>query len=266
MMNSHIIPFDFEGQAVRVIHDEEGNIWFVAADVCRCLELGNTSMALDRLDEDEKACINTIDTSSSSRKTIQMLAVNEPGLYTLVLTSRKEEARRFKRWITHDVLPALRKTGQYQMPGHTAPPPERLRPLAWDAPLGSSAESLLAASRSFSAMLRTARHIGLSRQQQLTAANAITFRATGVDVLAEFDVDTSGRPMDSDACRVHAYLQGRPRATTVEIAEAMGWIGEYSRSMEMRIARIMRDLGYRQQRHQNPDGSRVREWVMPMAA
>ncbi|PJK00191.1 BRO domain protein [Lysobacteraceae bacterium NML75-0749] len=262
-MNSHIIPFDFEGQAVRVIYDEEGNIWFVAADVCRCLELGNTSMALARLDEDEQALI-TIE--GFTRGNNQVNVINEPGLYSLVLTSRKPEARRFKRWITHDVLPALRKTGHYQMPGHTAPPPERLRPPAWDAPLGSSAESLLAASRSFTAMLRTARHIGLSRQQQLNAANTITFRATGVDVLAEFDVDATGRPMDSDACRVHDYLQGRPRATTVEIAEAMGWIGEYSRSMEMRIARIMRDLGYRQQRHQNPDGSRFREWVMSMAA
>ena len=180
-------------------------------------------MALARLDEDEQALI-TIE--GFTRGNNQVNVINEPGLYALVLTSRKPEARRFKRWITHDVLPALRKTGQYQMPGHTAPPPERLRPPAWDAPLGSSAESLLAASRSFSAMLRTGKQIGLNRPQQLQAANTITFRATGVDILSEFEMDNSGQQwqMDADARRVSDYLQGRPRATTVEIAEAMGWL------------------------------------------
>lgn len=83
--------------------------WFVAADVCKALELGNPSMTVDRLDDDEKG-ISTIDTLGGKQR---MAIINEPGLYSLVITSRKPEAKVFKRWITHDVIPTIRKTGGY---------------------------------------------------------------------------------------------------------------------------------------------------------
>lgn len=87
----------------------EGEPWFVAADVCKALELDKTWNALQRLDDDEKGT-----TSISTPGGIQnMSIVNEPGLYTLVLGSRKKEAKEFKRWITHIVIPAIRKTGSY---------------------------------------------------------------------------------------------------------------------------------------------------------
>lgn len=89
----------------------EGEPWFVAADVCRTLEIGNTSQALSRLDEDEKDVILN-DTLGGVQK---MSIVNEPGLYTLVLGSRKDEAKGFKRWITHEVIPSIRKTGKYEV-------------------------------------------------------------------------------------------------------------------------------------------------------
>ena len=83
--------------------------WFVAADVCRALGLGNSRMATDRLNEDEKAAVSLTDTSSNGiSQNREMTVVNEPGLYTLVLSSRKPEAKAFKRWITHEVF---RKTG-----------------------------------------------------------------------------------------------------------------------------------------------------------
>ena len=85
----------------------EGEPRFVAADVCRALGLGNSSMAVSKLDEDEKG-ISSIDTLGGEQK---LGIVNEPGLYTLVLSSRKPEAKAFKRWITHEVIPAIRKTG-----------------------------------------------------------------------------------------------------------------------------------------------------------
>ena len=88
-----------------------GEPWFVAADVCGALEIGNPSQALKRLDEDEKGIISN-DTPGGNQ---DMLSVNEPGLYTLVLGSRKPEARAFKRWITHEVIPAIRKTGSYSL-------------------------------------------------------------------------------------------------------------------------------------------------------
>ena len=86
-----------------------GEPWFVAADVCKALELGNPSMTVERLDDDEKG-ISTIDTLGGKQR---MAIINEPGLYSLVLSSRKPEAKAFKRWITHEVIPSIRKHGAY---------------------------------------------------------------------------------------------------------------------------------------------------------
>lgn len=86
-----------------------GEAWFVAADVCKALELGNPSMTVERLDDDEKG-ISTIDTLGGKQR---MAIINEPGLYSLVLSSRKPEAKAFKRWITHEVIPSIRKHGAY---------------------------------------------------------------------------------------------------------------------------------------------------------
>lgn len=81
--------------------------WFVAADVCRPLEHSNVSMALDRLDDDEKAKLNLGLPGGDTN------CVNEAGLYALVLGSRKPEAKAFKRWITHEVIPEIRRHGAY---------------------------------------------------------------------------------------------------------------------------------------------------------
>lgn len=83
-----------------------GEPWFVAVDVCSVLNLSNPTIAVSRLDEDERAKFNL---GRQGDATI----VNEPGLYTLVLGSRKPEAKAFKRWITHEVIPAIRKHGVY---------------------------------------------------------------------------------------------------------------------------------------------------------
>ena len=88
----------------------ENEPWFVAVDVCRALEIGNSSQAISRLDADEKM-ITLISNEGNKRGNPNMTVVNEPGLYTLILSSRKPEAKTFKRWITHDVIPMIRKTG-----------------------------------------------------------------------------------------------------------------------------------------------------------
>lgn len=104
--------------SVRVI-EREGEPWFVAADVCRALEIGNSRMATDRLDEDEKAAVSLTDTSSNGVvQQREMTIINESGLYTLVLGSRKPEAKAFKRWITHEVIPSIRKHGEYKLQSH----------------------------------------------------------------------------------------------------------------------------------------------------
>ena len=94
---------------VRVV-ERNGEPWFVAADVCRALDVVNSRDAVARLDTDEK---NTVVLTDGTPGNPQKTVVNEPGLYTLILGSRKPEAKAFKRWITHEVIPSIRKTGTY---------------------------------------------------------------------------------------------------------------------------------------------------------
>ena len=104
----------------------EGEPWFVAADVCRALEIDNT--ATHRLDEDEKAALRLTQTSSNgTEQGRDVTIINEPGLYALVLSSRKPEAKAFKRWITHEVIPSIRKTGGYIAGQETIIPTSSLR-------------------------------------------------------------------------------------------------------------------------------------------
>lgn len=87
------------------VTDQNGEPWFVAADVCRALDIGNPTQAIARLDSDESTLI-----SNEGR---EMNIISEPGLYALVLGSRKPEAKAFKRWVTHEVIPSIRRTGGY---------------------------------------------------------------------------------------------------------------------------------------------------------
>ena len=108
---SAIIPFQFEAHAVRVQIDELGLPWFNATDVCDALEMGNPSQAIkSHVDADDLQKLEVID---SLGRTQRANHVNESGLYALILGSTKDAAKRFKRWITGEVLPAIRKTGAY---------------------------------------------------------------------------------------------------------------------------------------------------------
>lgn len=100
--------FSFQDRQVRVVV-KDGEPWFVARDVCEVLDHSDTSTAIRRLDEDEKLT-QTMFVSGQNR---DVWLVNEPGLYSLIMTSRKLEAKAFKRWITHEVIPSIRKTGAY---------------------------------------------------------------------------------------------------------------------------------------------------------
>lgn len=115
----NIKTFDYHGQEVRTV-EMNGQPWFVAADVCMVLEIGNPSQAASRLDEDEKGIISN-DTLGGKQK---MTIVSESGLYSLILGSRKSEAKQFKRWITHEVIPSIRKTGGYIAGQETLSPEE----------------------------------------------------------------------------------------------------------------------------------------------
>ena len=108
----------FENNAfgsVRVI-EREGQPWFVAKDVSDCLEVGNTTEALRGLDDDEKFTLSNPEGNPRAGIPLEMNIISEPGLYSLILRSRKPEAKAFKRWITHEVIPSIRRHGMYATP------------------------------------------------------------------------------------------------------------------------------------------------------
>lgn len=103
--------FTYSDTEIRTVV-RDGEPWFVAADVCAVLGIGNPSQAISSLDDDERSetLISNEGTPGNPTKSI----ISEAGLYSLILRSRKPEAKAFKRWITHEVLPAIRKTGRYE--------------------------------------------------------------------------------------------------------------------------------------------------------
>lgn len=128
-MSANLMPFTYEDAIVRTVV-VDGEPEFVASDVCRILEHSNPSAAVAGLDDDERGLRN-VETPSGAQ---QMVTVTEAGLYSLIIRSRKAEAKRFRRWITHEVLPAIRKTGGYGQPV------ERLTPLEYARQLVAAEE------------------------------------------------------------------------------------------------------------------------------
>jgi prophage antirepressor-like protein len=118
-MATNLIPFSHpDFGRVRVHLDERGDPWWVASDVCRALELTNTTEAIKALEADEKMTLSLAEGHSGQRGGAQFLSlISEPGLYRLIHKSRTPKAKDFQRWNFHDVLPAIRKTGKYEL-GH----------------------------------------------------------------------------------------------------------------------------------------------------
>lgn len=109
-MNNEIRKFDFRGAALRTLTDEAGEPWFVAKDVCDIL--GTDTRDLHKiLESDEITNVDSIHIAQNGGKA--PLIISEPGLYRLVMKSRKPEAKEFQRWVTHEALPQIRKTGGY---------------------------------------------------------------------------------------------------------------------------------------------------------
>lgn len=102
----------YKNSPVRIVK-KDGEPWFVAKDVCDILALGNPRSSIALLDEDERG-VHSMDTPSGKQ---EMGIISEAGLYSLIIRSRKPEAKAFKRWVTHEVLPSIRKTGAYLSPG-----------------------------------------------------------------------------------------------------------------------------------------------------
>lgn len=104
--------FSFESNQLSVSIDEHGDPWFIASEVCAILGIRNPRDAMSRLDDDEKG-VGKTDTLGGAQ---EVTTISEPGLYRLIGRSNKPTAKRFNRWMCHEVLPTIRKTGRYQMP------------------------------------------------------------------------------------------------------------------------------------------------------
>jgi len=119
--------FSFEGKPVRVV-DREGNPWFIRNHVCAILGHANPSQASARLETDEKGVLD-VDTPGGTQETA---IISESGLYSLIMTSQKPEAKEFRKWVTGTVLPSIRRTGSYGNAGPDLTTPQGLLRLASD--------------------------------------------------------------------------------------------------------------------------------------
>lgn len=110
-----IQKFEFEGLHVRIVSKAGEPVWFIAAEVTRALDITNSSTALESLDCDEVSHLSILD--SPGKQLRKTTVINESGLYSLIFKSRKPAAKRFKKWVTSEVLPSLRKNGEYTIAG-----------------------------------------------------------------------------------------------------------------------------------------------------
>lgn len=110
MSNTNLSVFEFNSNQVRVV-DINGVSWFVAKDVCDILGISNVSQACNSLYNDEKGICNVYTLGGNQDMTV----VSESGLYHFIFTSRKDEAKIFRKWVTSEVLPSIRKTGKYEL-------------------------------------------------------------------------------------------------------------------------------------------------------
>ena len=121
--------FPLTNQETRIV-DLDGNPWWVLRDVCEVIGIANVGNAAARLDDDEKAAVRLADTSSDgTTQSREFTIINEAGLYSVILRSDKPEAKAFRRWVTHEVLPQIRKTGVYGDPMKALADPDALRGL-----------------------------------------------------------------------------------------------------------------------------------------
>jgi prophage antirepressor-like protein len=121
-MSNEVSVFNFENHDVRIV-DQNGEPWWVLKDVCDVLGLSDVSRVTERIDAEDLTRIKLV----SGMQTRDMYVVNESGLYSVILRSDKPEAKKFRRWVTHEVLPAIRKTGKYSVNDTSSPPLRTMR-------------------------------------------------------------------------------------------------------------------------------------------
>jgi prophage antirepressor-like protein len=178
-MNTALSVFAFNSHAVRCL-DRGGEPWFVATDIAEVLGYRDAPNMVRMLDEDEKGTHN-VSTLGGDQETA---IISESGLYACILKSRRAEAQVFRKWVTGEVLPSIRKTGSYSR----SEVPSRKEPLS----LQHRADVLVSADRCFRAVMRSGRAAGLPVRAAIVRAREVTLNRTGLDILAELGVPEGG--------------------------------------------------------------------------
>ncbi|WP_304430171.1 BRO-N domain-containing protein [Faecalibaculum rodentium] len=168
--------FAYGEQQVRTVLVDDAP-WWVLADVCKALGLTTSSRVAERLDEDEKMTLNLAQGHSGQRGGAQrLIVVNESGLYAVILRSDKPEAKKFKRWVTHEVLPSIRQTGAYAAPA-SAP----VDPVPVAAPVAPELPAEVRLKRA-ELLIRAAEHPALPQDEQVRLLNQAAMDLTGMGV------------------------------------------------------------------------------------
>lgn len=257
------MEFSFDGTSVRVML-VKGEPWWVASDVCGALRIVNHRDALGKLDADERG-VGLTDTPGGQQS---VAIINESGLFTLILRSREATKpgtphHRFRKWVTAEVLPSIRKHGAYVMP------PAEFEPEAERVPMAAhvEADQIVSAGRVFRALYTTGRAMGMARRLAATRANQAAERATGVDLAAELGASQWLDGPDLPEPQRRQYeLQQRIRAHLVandwsqgfsnqQLVEALGLVND--RATQMAVGHCLALLGYKRARLSSPG----RPWV-----
>ncbi|MGE4292377.1 MAG: BRO family protein [Desulfovibrio sp.] len=201
-MSADLIPFDFDGNAVRVVL-RDGEPWFVAKDVCQCLGIvWKGSDSTGPLLDDDEWIASVVPTPGGPQK---MACVSESGLYSLIFTSRKPEARRFRKWVTSEVLPSIRRTGGYAfLAGQPCPlelPPHPRKPAI--------------RAQALNAAVQTAKLTGQADEEQVTRLFAHFCRLIAPDSVVS---DCSELEQDEDGVMplVGEFVERCARVTSVD--------------------------------------------------
>ena len=180
---SDLNVFAFDSQAVRVVL-RDGEPWFAATDVAEVLGYRNAPDMTRMLDEEEKDT-QIVRTPGGNQS---LTVINESGMYACVLKSRRPEAKRFRKWVTSEVLPSIRKTGRYEVPAPDLGMPPRLP---------QPADRIAAASRIFNQLVRSGNVARMALPAAIRRAALVAERETGVDMVAELGIAAHVDAMES---------------------------------------------------------------------
>lgn len=202
--------FAFESSAIRVVVID-AEPWFVATDVAKLLGYRDAPNMVRMLDADEAAThILSIRSQDGVEQDREVAIINGSGLYACILKSRKPEAKPFRKWVTAEVLPQIRKTGAYGIASIEPP----AQPFILSGNPEHAADQMVSADRTFRAALRTGRQMGLDMPSSLRRANEIARQRTGLDMIELMGVDPN------------EVGQASHRLATTPVRFGNEWMGE----------------------------------------